>query len=49
MSSEMLSLSMAAHSWLVYVNDFSDDAGLHIPLSESLDVCMQLFIEIVNV
>lgn len=48
MSSEVLPIPMASHSWLFYVSD-SDDAGLHIPLLQSLDVCTQLFIEIVDV
>lgn len=42
MGSEVLSLPLAASSWLVYVNESTDDAGLHVPLLEPLDVSTQL-------
>lgn len=48
MSSEVLSLPLAAHSWLVSVNKSSDDAGLHVPLLDLLDVSTQLFTEAVE-
>lgn len=48
MSSEVLSLPLAAHSWLVSVNKSSDDAGLHVPPLDPLDVSTQLFIETVE-
>lgn len=49
MSSEVLSLPLAAHSWLFYVNESSDDAGLHVPLLDPQDVSTQLFTETVGV